>query len=107
MEKYVSLYKQLWVNWKNYTDKTNLNDFWTTVVIHLIFETILGFLIGLIGVPVITWIVSVVLLVPVIALGVRRLHDVGKPTNYIFWGLLPLVGQIMLILQWVKPSKAA
>lgn len=41
-------------------------------------------------------------LVPTLAISWRRLHDVDKSGKYFFWILLPLVGAIMLLVQYVK-----
>jgi len=107
MDKYVKLYKQMWIDWKNYEGKINLNDFWTNVVVHIIVQFLIGLIIGLINIPILTSLVSLVLAVPVIAMGVRRLHDVGEKGTYMLWFLLPIVGWIFVILKWVKPSVAA
>ncbi|HAQ57300.1 MAG TPA: hypothetical protein DCR44_07910 [Acholeplasmatales bacterium] len=105
MDKYMKLYKQFWMDWKNYQGVTNLNDFWTTFVIHLIVQMLIGIIIGFIPVPILTYIVSIVLFVPFVAMGVRRLHDVGEKGTYMLWFLLPIVGWIFVILKWVKPTK--
>ncbi len=46
----------------------------------------------------ISGIVSIILLVPGIALQVRRLHDIGKSGWWFFLNLIPLLGQIALIV---------
>ncbi len=48
------------------------------------------------------YVVAVVL--PGIAIAVRRLHDTGKSGWYILLGLIPLVGFIILIVFYVQPS---
>jgi uncharacterized membrane protein YhaH (DUF805 family) len=45
------------------------------------------------------------ILVPSIALSVRRLHDVGRTGTYYLFVLLPVVGWIMLFIQFVKDSE--
>jgi uncharacterized membrane protein YhaH (DUF805 family) len=106
MDKYVKLYKQFWIDWKNFEGKTNLNDFWTTFVIHFIAQILVGFIVGLIPVAILTYIVSIVLLVPFLAMGARRLIDVGEKPTYLLWLLLPIIGTILVIIKWAKPSKA-
>ncbi len=107
MDKYVKLYKQFWIDWKNYEGKSNLNDFWTTVLCHFIVQFVIGLIIGLFNVQALTGIISLVLFVPMLALGARRLNDVGEKPTYLLWLLLPLVGWILVVLKWVKPSKVA
>jgi uncharacterized membrane protein YhaH (DUF805 family) len=45
------------------------------------------------------------ILVPSIALSVRRLHDVGRKGTYYLFILIPIVGWIMLFIQFVKDSQ--
>ena len=47
---------------------------------------------------------SLVVLVPGLAVTVRRLHDVGKSGWYYLWILLPLAGPIMILIQLCKDS---
>ncbi len=44
-------------------------------------------------------VVSLVLLVPFVSAGVRRLHDMGQSGLKLLWGLLPVVGWVM-VLNW-------
>ena len=37
-------------------------------------------------------------------LGIRRLHDIGKNAWYILIGLIPIVGQIILLVFFCKDS---
>ncbi len=46
----------------------------------------------------ISGIVTLILLVPGIALQVRRLHDIGKTGWWFFLNFIPLLGQIVLIV---------
>lgn len=50
---------------------------------------------------------SLAILVPNLALSVRRLHDVGKSWVWILWSFLPIVGQIILLIQYCKDSAPA
>ncbi len=45
------------------------------------------------------------ILVPSIALSVRRLHDVGRKGTYYLFVLLPVVGWILLFIQFIKDSE--
>ena len=41
---------------------------------------------------------------PLLAVGIRRLHDIGKSGWYCLWGLLPIVGWIILIVYAARPG---
>lgn len=45
------------------------------------------------------------ILVPSLALSWRRLHDVGRKGTYYLFILIPIVGLIMLLIQFVKDSQ--
>ncbi|QAY63872.1 DUF805 domain-containing protein [Xylanimonas allomyrinae] len=44
------------------------------------------------------WVVSLAVLLPGLAVTVRRLHDTGRPGGWIFIALVPFVGGILLIV---------
>ena len=47
---------------------------------------------------------SLAIIVPGVALNVRRLHDTGKPWYWLLCGLIPVVGTIVLIVFNCQPS---
>lgn len=60
-------------------------------------ETGMGFLGGL---------MSLALLVPSIAVGVRRLHDTGRSGWWLLIAFIPLIGAIVLVVFTVQDSEA-
>ena len=54
---------------------------------------------------VLSGIVSLALLLPGLGLCVRRLHDVGKNGWFLLLALLPIIGWIILLIWYVKPSE--
>ena len=46
-----------------------------------------------------------VTIVPSLAAGVRRLHDIGKEWYYILLGLVPVVGALVLLYFFVQDSQ--
>lgn len=57
------------------------------------------------GLPVISYIVYLVLLLPSLGVLFRRLHDTGKSGLWWLIGFIPVVGQIILIVFCVQPSQ--
>lgn len=66
----------------------------------------IGILGGIVGaiIPDLAWIWTLATLVPSLAICVRRLHDVGKSGWWYLWILLPIVGTIILLVQFCKDS---
>ncbi len=52
-------------------------------------------------------IAALALLLPGLAVGARRLHDIGKSAWFLLLGLIPLLGFLVLLYWFVQPSAAA
>lgn len=57
--------------------------------------------------PILSTIVSLGLFVPGLAVSIRRLHDIGKSGWNILFGLIPIVGFILLIVWYAKEGQAS
>jgi uncharacterized membrane protein YhaH (DUF805 family) len=57
------------------------------------------------GVGVLTAIFSLATFLPYLAVGVRRLHDIGRSGWWLLIGIIPLIGVIVLIVFLVKDSE--
>ena len=81
--------------------------------IHIIITALVGFVFGfiarLLDAPFISTLgiilVGVVTIVPSLAAGVRRLHDIGKEWYYILLCLVPVVGLLVLLYFFVQDSQ--
>lgn len=72
---------------------------------NFIFSFVAGFIDGLFGVTFFSVVYALALLVPGIAVGVRRLHDIGNSGWMLLVGLIPLIGAIWLIILFCKDSQ--
>ena len=91
IEKIKALFNTYFVDvLKNhYTDfngRANRPQYWYFVLFVFIISLVLGL------------IFSLAILVPSIGLGVRRLHDLGRPGWWYFGVLIPIVGPIALLV---------
>jgi uncharacterized membrane protein YhaH (DUF805 family) len=59
---------------------------------------------GWLAINIVIWILWLATIVPTVALVWRRLHDTGRNGSYFFFGLIPLVGAIFLLVFLVTPS---
>ena len=50
------------------------------------------------------WLVGT--LIPYLALAFRRLHDIGKSAWFLLWALLPIIGWLILMILFARPSDA-
>ena len=56
-------------------------------------------------VPILGYIAALVVLIPNLAVCVRRLHDIGKSGWNLLFGLIPIVGGILLLVWYCQPSQ--
>ena len=66
-------------------------EYWMFTLINLIISFVVGFIGGLIHLPIIATIYSLAVLIPSIAVGVRRMHDTDHSG---WWLLLPIVNLV-------------
>ena len=78
-------------------------EYWTFYLFYLVAMVISGFIGGLLGIATLSNIVLVFLLIPLIACGARRNHDVGKSG----WFMLVPFYNLALLLTPSKPSNQA
>jgi uncharacterized membrane protein YhaH (DUF805 family) len=48
---------------------------------------------------------GIAILLPTLAVGVRRLRDAGYPWGWMFFLLIPFAGAVLLVILWVQPTK--
>ncbi len=98
-----------------FSGRARRSEFWYA----LLFTTLVSAVIGLVfpggdmvvngtpipqsSLPSNLWQLAIV--VPSIALSVRRLHDVGRKGTYYLFVLLPIIGGILLLIQFLKDSQ--
>ena len=74
-------------------------EYWMFFLINLIIAILIGTLEGLIGIPgVIGALYSLAVLVPGLAVSVRRLHDTDRSGWWVLICLIPVVGALVLLV---------
>jgi uncharacterized membrane protein YhaH (DUF805 family) len=58
------------------------------------------------GAGPLTGLFSLAIIIPSIAVTVRRLHDRDKSGWWLLWSLLPLIGALILLIQYVQRGTA-
>jgi len=89
----------------NFTGRATRSQLWWFVLIYFTLLLPAGYLAEAYH-PVLGYIVYVLIVVPMISVGVRRLHDIGR--SGFWWLLLPTgLGVLPLIVLWVLPGQKA
>lgn len=102
---FIESIKAVLTNYAGFTRRASRSEFWWfylfTVLVSLVFSTLsggnTGSFFGIIGT-----LVSLAILVPSLAVSVRRLHDIGRSGWYLLFAFIPLVGIIILIVWWAR-----
>ena len=71
-------------NYAVFTGRASRAEYWYFVLFNLIFSFVIGFIGGMLKVPILGTIYSLAVLIPGIAVGVRRMHDVDKSGWFLF-----------------------
>ena len=82
---------------KQYTDfngRARRKEYWMFVLFNLIFSMVWGFICGFAGFPEMVQLYTLAIIIPSIAVGVRRMHDVGKSGWFI---LIPVFSFILAV----------
>lgn len=95
-----------------FSGRARRKEYWYFFLINIVVSIILGFVDGLTGsfdaeagMGLLGGIYSLIVLIPSIAVTVRRLHDTTHSGWWIFISLIPLIGLIVLLIFTVQDSK--
>lgn len=97
MNWYVTVLKK----YAEFNGRARRSEYWYFVLINVVISIILSLIDYSIwgeGGAALSSIYSLAVLVPSLAVLVRRLHDTGRSGWAILWGFIPLVGAILLIV---------
>ena len=91
--------KLFFVRYADFKGRSRRSEYWWASLSLAVIGAIVGAILGNLS-----FIWSLAVLVPGIAINVRRLHDIGKSGWYYLIGLIPLVGGIILLVWCCKDS---
>jgi uncharacterized membrane protein YhaH (DUF805 family) len=83
-----------------FSGRARRQEYWMFVLINLIISLVLNYVSAFLY-----GIYSLAVLVPSIAVGARRLHDIGKTGWLLLIALIPVLGWILLLVWLAKDSQ--
>ena len=99
---YLDIIKEKYTQFEGRARRT---EYWYFTLFNALISFVVGFVDGLLGAnSILILIYSLAILLPSLAICVRRLHDVGKSGWFYFIGLIPLVGVIWLFVLFCTPG---
>lgn len=94
----MNYYTQAWKHYFDFSGRSTRKEFWMFVLINFIISLAISIVGGLIGIKALSSVYSLLMLIPSIAILVRRLRDAGFNVWWILIVLVPLVGFIVLMV---------
>lgn len=94
MEWYLAVLKKYAV----FEGRARRKEYWMFILFNAIFTSILGLIDKISGVEFLGIIYGLALIVPGIAVNVRRLHDIGRTGWWVLIALVPFIGWAVLII---------
>ena len=88
----MNYYLKVLQNYAVFNGRARRKEYWMFFLFNVIFAFAFGFICGLLDVPNLANIYTLAVLLPGIAVGVRRMHDVGKSGWFI---LIPIYNLIL------------
>lgn len=107
MHWYTGVLKQYAV----FSGRAQRAEFWWFVLFNVIISAVLTLIDRMLGatiganIGILSSIYSLAVLIPSIAVAVRRLHDTGRSGWWLLIGLVPIIGWIALIIFYVQDSE--
>ncbi|RUS47311.1 DUF805 domain-containing protein [Cohnella sp. AR92] len=103
MEWYLKVLK----NYAVFSGRARRKEFWMFLLINFIIGLALAIIGSITGTGrALQDLYSLAILIPNLAVSVRRLHDIGRSGWWLLIGLIPLIGAIVLLVFWCTDSDA-
>lgn len=102
MSWYVGVIKKYAV----FSGRSRRKEYWMFTLINIIIFIVIAAIEGFAGSPgIIATIYYLAVLIPSLAVGIRRLHDTGRSAWWLLIGLIPFIGGIIFIIILVLDSQ--
>jgi uncharacterized membrane protein YhaH (DUF805 family) len=101
--------KSVYTNYVNFQGRARRSEYWWFYLFYILAIAVLAGVLGAMNESVGDLLAGLFVLgtiIPLLAVGVRRLHDTGRSGWWILIGLVPVVGFIVLIIFFVGDSEA-
>ena len=105
---FVEAVQSVFSNFLNFRGRARRSEFWY----FFLFVFVVSFILGVIQILIwgqdanyLTGIFSLIILIPNIAVSIRRLHDTGRSGFWYLIGFIPIIGTIILIIWYCQDSE--
>ena len=95
-----------------FSGRARRSEYWYFALFNFLIAFVLGLfdgmfgMVGDLGIGMLGLIYGLAVIIPGIAVGVRRLHDTGRSGWWLLLAFIPFIGAIILIIFFVQDSQA-
>lgn len=90
-------YKKMFRNYAVFSGRSTRRDYWMACLFNMVISLAVGVIAGAIGLGFISLLYGIAVIIPGLAIGVRRLHDVNKSAWWLLISLVPFGGIVLLV----------
>jgi len=94
-------------HYADFEGRARRTEYWMFFLVNLIIAIVVSIIGRVIHLPVLGSLYGLAVLVPGIAVGVRRLHDTGRSGWWWLISLIPVIGTIWIIVLFALPGDQA
>ena len=95
MEWYLKVVRD---NYANFNGRASRQEYWMFNLFNFIFTIVVGFIDGFLSLGFLSLLYVLAILIPGLAVLVRRLHDVNKSGWWFFINFIPIIGAIWMLI---------
>lgn len=95
-----------WTNIVNFEGKMNRHNFWVAVFIMALINIVIVAISYGTEAMILWYLYDLFFLIATLSASVRRLHDINKSGAYVLLNLIPLVGQVALLIMLLQENEA-
>ena len=104
MNAVIQNYANVIKNATNFSDRASRREYWLFFLANFTAGILLSIVDGITGIPILAILFILAMLVPGIAVAIRRLHDGGRSGWWLLVSLVPILGPIALLVLMVLPG---
>lgn len=105
---FVQAVKTVLANYAKFDGRSGREEFWWWFLAYIIGYAVIIVIGGAMGAkPILIFVYLAAVVVPSVAVGIRRFHDIGKPALWAILLFIPLVNLIIMLIFLTKPSDGA
>jgi uncharacterized membrane protein YhaH (DUF805 family) len=108
MQAFIDSVKLTFSRYTDFEGRSTRSEYWYFVLFNVLIQIIASGIDDFVlssEIGILSGIVGLIMLLPGIAVSIRRLHDIGKSGWFLLLVLIPLIGALILIYFFVQPSK--